>query len=179
MQPSDDYQCPPWFVYNTATERCECYTSPKTKDIVKCSLNERAALLKYGYCMTYSKEDLGRLFVGKCQYFEIQGHNLSDTPGYITLPGNISELNEYMCGPMNRQGLVCSECIEGFGPSVTSLGYSCSKCAWYSVPLFLVCAHYSILCHHRAVSDKLDFSSIYSFCTFQSICHFGFYGIIW
>ena len=37
-----------------------------------------------------------------------------------------------------RQGLVCSECIEGFGPSVTSLGYSCSKCAWYGIPLFLL-----------------------------------------
>ena len=68
---------------------------------MKCSLNERAALLKYGYCMTYSKGKLEETFVGECQYFEIQGHNLSDTPGYITLPGSISELNEYMCGPMN------------------------------------------------------------------------------
>jgi hypothetical protein len=139
VQASDDYQYPPWFFYNTASEQCECYSSLNTnlKDIVKCSWNERAALLKYGYCMTYGKEELGGTFVGKCQYFEIQGHNSSDTPGYITLPGNISELNEYMCGPMNREGLVCSECSEGFGPSVTSLGYRCSKCAWYGIPLYL------------------------------------------
>ena len=25
-----------------------------------------------------------------------------------------------MCGPLNRKGLVCSECANGFGPSVTS-----------------------------------------------------------
>ena len=44
-----------------------------------------------------------------------------------------------MCRPINRKGLVCSECIEGFGPSVTSLGYPCSNCtdAWYGIPVFL------------------------------------------
>ena len=45
-----------------------------------------------------------------------------------------------MCGPMNRKGIVCSECIDGFGPSVTSNGFTCINCtsAWYRVPLFLV-----------------------------------------
>ena len=44
-----------------------------------------------------------------------------------------------MCGPLNRKGLVCSECADGFGPSVTSFGYKCVNCteAWYGVPLFL------------------------------------------
>ena len=44
-----------------------------------------------------------------------------------------------MCGPLNRKGLVCSECADGFGPSVTSFEYRCVKCtnAWYGVPLFL------------------------------------------
>ena len=59
--------------------------------------------------------------------------------GYIRLPDNISELNDYMCGPMNRKGLLCKDCIDGFGPSVTSLGYKCSNCteAWYGIPLYL------------------------------------------
>ena len=41
-----------------------------------------------------------------------------------------------MCGPLNRKGLVCSECADGFGPSY---GYRCVNCtdAWYGVPLFL------------------------------------------
>ena len=43
-----------------------------------------------------------------------------------------------MCGPLNRKGLVCSECANGFGPSVTSFGYKCANCtdARYGVPLF-------------------------------------------
>ena len=40
---------------------------------------------------------------------------------------------------INRKDLVCSECTDGFGPSVTSFGYRCVNCtdAWYGVPLFL------------------------------------------
>ena len=90
---SVENQCPPWFVYNTVTEQCECYRSPSTDSIVTCT--EQGALLKYGFCMTHEK---GRgTFVGRCQYFEIEGHNTSKSPGFITLPDNVSELNEYMC----------------------------------------------------------------------------------
>ena len=45
-----------------------------------------------------------------------------------------------MCKPMNRKGFLCKDCIEGFGPSVTSVGYVCSNCSagWYGVPLYLL-----------------------------------------
>ena len=58
----------------------------------------------------------------------------------IILPRNLSQLNDYMCGPLNRKGHLCSECADGFGPSVTSFGYKCVNCtnAWYRVPLFLL-----------------------------------------
>ena len=57
----------------------------------------------------------------------------------IPLPRNLSQLNGYMCGPLNRKGLVCSECADGFGPSVTSVGYRCANCSEtrYAVPFFL------------------------------------------
>ena len=86
--------------------------------------------------MTYQE---GGLFVGLCDYFKLNSYNKSDKDGYITLPNNLSELNDYMCGPLNRKGVICSECINGFGPSVTSVGHACSNCtdAWYGVPLYL------------------------------------------
>ena len=31
---------------------------------------------------------------------------------------NATKVNQ--CGPMNREGIACSECIDGYGPSVTS-----------------------------------------------------------
>ena len=57
---------------------------------------------------------------------------------YIELPvKNISELNYYMCDPMNWRGRLCSECIEGFGLSIISSGLVCSNCmgAGYGIPL--------------------------------------------
>ena len=106
-------------------------------DLVKCT--KEGVVLSFGCCMT--QEDNQSLFLTECPYFELKGHNLLNDirhPGYIQLPDNVSELND-MCGPMNRKGLLCKDCIDGFGPSVTSLGYKCSNCtdAWYGIPLYL------------------------------------------
>ena len=95
--------------------------------------------LKFGYCVTLS-ESTGLLSLSKCpSQFQTTSYNVTST-AEILLPRNLSQLNDYMCGPLNRKGLVCSECADGFGPSVTSFGYRCVKCtdAWYKVPLVLV-----------------------------------------
>ena len=127
--------CPPWFFYNASTNQCECFVSPTTNHIVKCT--KQGALLKFGYCMTYQEGE--GFFVGLCDYFKLNSYNRSAKYGYISLPGNLSELNDYMCGPLNRKGVICSECVDGFGPSVTSAGHAYSNCtgAWYGVPLYL------------------------------------------
>ena len=93
--------------------------------------------LSTGYLMIF-KEDKG-IFLSGYPYYQLKGHNTSD-PGYIKLPDNISELNDYMCGPMNRKGFLCGDCIDGFGPSASSIGYKCSNCTdvWYGVPLYLL-----------------------------------------
>ena len=46
----------------------------------------------------------------------------------MALPHNISDLNNVFCAPLNRDGLLCRECIDGFGPSVVSIGYACANC---------------------------------------------------
>ena len=45
-----------------------------------------------------------------------------------------------MCGPMNRKDSLCRNCVDGFGPSVTSVQYQCSNCTrvWYGIPLYLL-----------------------------------------
>ena len=101
---------------------------------MKCT--EHDVLLAFGICAT--QKDNQDVFTATCPYFELSGYNVTE-PGYIRLPDNISELNDYMCGPMNRKGFLCKDCIDGFGPSVTSLGYKCSNCTdvWYGIPLYL------------------------------------------
>ena len=93
--------------------------------------------LSIGYCMTVDENE--KLFVTKCPYFQLEGHNVSDL-GNFKLPDNTSELNDYMCGPMNRKGFLCKDCIDGFAVSFTSMGHKCSNCtdAWYGIPLYLL-----------------------------------------
>ena len=63
-----------------------------------------------------------------------QGINVTK-PGYRLLPENISELNHFMCGPLSRKGYLCSDCIDGFGPSMSLIEhpnhcYECSGNHW-------------------------------------------------
>ena len=127
-----DDDCPPWSFYSSSLSQCVC--SDKGSAHLKCT--EQGALLRFGSCMTY--EEGKGTSVTRCQYFMLHERNITEQR-YIKLPDNLTELNNYMCTPMNRKGLVCSECIDGFGPSLTSLGYECADCtnAWYGIPLFL------------------------------------------
>ena len=47
---------------------------------------------------------------------------------YVNLPQNVCDLNEFMCGELNRTGLLCSHCKPGLGPAVFSYTLPCLKC---------------------------------------------------
>jgi hypothetical protein len=134
----DDNKCPFWHFYNPATNTCECYNNPSIRNIVKCT--EYGIAVRVGYCMT-SEEQERTIYIASCAFITSNGNFMtSDNGRYIELPvSNVSELNTHMCGPMNRKGRLCSECVKGFGPSIISSGLECSDCtgAWYGVPLYL------------------------------------------
>ena len=119
-----------WFCFNTSVYDC-CLIEDIT-------CLENGPAMPFGCCATYNENNSTKtLSFAKCPY--LQPNNYNVTAGYISLPVILTELNDYMCGPLNRKGLVCSECADGFGPSVTSYGYKCANCtnAWYNIPLFL------------------------------------------
>ena len=115
-----------------------CFDNPGKYYFHNIICSESGPLLGYSYCATYN-ENTKILSLVRRPYFQLSVYNITTT-GYVQLPRNLSQLNDYMCGPLNRKGLVCSECTDGFGPSVTSFGYRCVSCsdARYRVPLFLV-----------------------------------------
>ena len=132
---SSDEECPPWYFYNTTTNHCQCYHGDRLEMDILC--NEDSILLEVGNCMTYER-NIGTFFA-RCYYFQLPNGNIT-ADGYFQIPNNVSELNDYMCGHMNRKGVVCSECIDGFGPTVTSFGYKCTNCskAWSGVALYIL-----------------------------------------
>ena len=34
-----------------------------------------------------------------------------------------------MCGPYNRRGLLCGQCISGYGPGVNQFNLKCANCS--------------------------------------------------
>jgi hypothetical protein len=105
----------------------------KGQGYVDCFLN--GTFLTPGNCATYD-EGMEVLSLFSCSDFQ---PNVV-VSGYVKLPSNLSQLNDSVCGLLNRKGHMCSECADGFGLSVTSSRYKCVECtdAWYRVPLFLI-----------------------------------------
>ena len=131
---SSNYQCQP------QTSMCNYFNYYGTK-----GFNNRT-LLRAGFCATYDKHTRLVTFT-ECPYFQPNSDYAifkDDCNTWHTqLPRNISELNDYMCGPLNRKGRVCSECKDGFGPAVGSFGFQiqCSNCTasgWYGILLYMV-----------------------------------------
>ena len=80
-----------------------------------------------GEYVTYKDKIMSIL---NCPYFQANENNFTGR-WQTLLSGSLSEVNDYMYGPLNRKGLVCSECGDGFGPSATSFGYRYPMSAWY------------------------------------------------
>ena len=70
--------------------------------------------------------------LGSCQYGCGYFNDSSSWIGreiYYPLPLNITDLNNGMCGRLNRDYRLCSKCIEGFSPLVYSYELNCVKCS--------------------------------------------------
>ena len=151
-------ECHPWSFYNDTVQKCQCYKTPDLpyyyggrtyRDfMVQCS--EKNVLMNVAFCMT--NEEAGT-FIGDCGVYSFNQNATLVDGIYTELPENISELNDYMCGPMNRKGRICSKCIDGFAPSFTGFGYECANCTgvWYGVPLYLFLEFVPITLFYLAV----------------------------
>ena len=123
----DTTACPPWFVQqnNSGTDGHQSCTCINSTDIsVKCDQLAQRSYLLLGYCMTLNGSS-GITQLGRCSYFN---HQKPTDRLYLALPTNISCLNDFMCGPLNRKGLLCRDCLDGFGPAVFTNGYACENC---------------------------------------------------
>ena len=122
--PMDTTACPPWFVWqnNSGTDRyhSQCTCINNTDLAVKCDQLAQRSYLLLGYCMTCD-DSSGDMYLGRSIFYNYQKPT---NHFYIELPTNISHLNDFMCGPLNRKGLLCRNCLDGFGPSVVGVTHA-------------------------------------------------------
>ena len=153
--------CPPWFIPdNSSRTGCSCH---KYGAGVKCGKN--SSLLQFGYCMTYDNTT-ERTEYGPCPYIRHFNNTAVAHKFYIQLPENVSLLNEFMCGPLNREGTLCGKCKDGYGIALYSYRLECSKCwghgygwvLYYFLELFPITVMYFlvVIFHIRATSSPLS-----------------------
>ena len=117
-------ECPTWFVPVNSNDTINCNCGNSSSEIVLCDENSHTSMLRFQYCMTYNEVNNSTM-VGICPYH----YHKPDVQGlYVKLPQNVCDLNEFMCGGLNRTGLLCSQCKAGLGPAVFSYTLSCLKC---------------------------------------------------
>ena len=150
--------CPPWSIPDSrSTTGCSCFHAEREE--INCISN--STLLQFGYCMTYnSSNELSE--IGKCPY--IAHYITADI--YIQLPDNVSKVNEFMCGPLNREGTLCGRCKDGYGIAFYSYTLKCTKCwghgygwiLYYLLELVPITVLYFlvVIFHIRATSSPLS-----------------------
>ena len=93
--------------------------------------------IQNGVCATFSREK-GQYYGGRCpfQHFANKTNRM-----YSEMPSDPDMLDDAMCGPYNRKGFMCGECIDGYGPPVYSYTLKCADCSnmspGYAIILFL------------------------------------------
>ena len=165
-------KCSPWaFSANVPpndTQQCIC----NLQDIFyKFLCNDRR--LTIGTCLTRDGLN-GSAVIGSCPYpINIGGeedHVYLDFPNATTV--QLNELDDLICGSLNRQGLLCSQCKPGYGPAVHAFGFTCVDCnerfsgwgLYLFLQLFPITVFYVIVIifHVKAVSPPFISFVIFS-----------------
>ena len=117
-----EQHCPTWFVpWSNHTDDCKC--GAQTEGVM-CDDHSNLSMVRIGSCLTYSNST-DVTVVGGCPYNSLKA---DFQKLYVKLPWNISLLNKFMCGGLDRTGVLCSHCKEGLGVPVFSYTLHCLPC---------------------------------------------------
>ena len=119
--------CPTFFYYSNTSHHCECGVNVGG---VQC--NQQGAEVMSHYCVSTAEQE-GQYYVGRCPFAHTA---MNHTNRMLSeLPSDPDQLNDVMCGPYNRRGLLCGQCISGYGPGVNHFNLKCANCSNIPTPL--------------------------------------------
>ena len=118
--------CPTWYWYQST--QCICGGNEHTGIyITQCHVPPQ--LLRGDYCATFENN---MTYLGRCPY-----NTRYDATPHEAITQDTFQLTEQTCSPLNRTGLLCSECLPGLGPAVFSYYRECKQCVGSSYGWFL------------------------------------------
>lgn len=102
---------------------CVCNGTSTYSGLNQCYGSEYQAKLNRGAWIGYPDQNSSILLAGQCPYCaEIS------TSQYFYIPRQPSQLQDQLCGKLNREGVLCGRCKPGFGPAVNSKNFHCVNC---------------------------------------------------
>ena len=133
-----------------------CACANATADI-HCHMEEPGtetgtSLVSYGYCVTYNRST-AITELGRCVYNGGIRKSNDTSLLYATLPPNVTELDDYLCGPYNRTGTLCGRCKDNYHPLAYSFDMNCVNCPnarsnWWK---FILAAFLPLTCFYFVV----------------------------
>ena len=124
--PPSAADCQPWYLPSQAKNDCE--PGNHIGDVLRFQPRTKQTTLLAFYCMTTSENLTERRdVVGGCLF----STSVPQSMLFFPLPCNISELNQFMCADLNRQGQLCGSCRDGYAPPVYSYALYCVNCTDY------------------------------------------------
>ena len=157
-----DAECPTGFIPKVSHGSVSCVCGDPGSEIVVCHQSSNSTRLLYDNCMTYDEKTNNTLF-GQCPFTSREPDRRSL---YVKLPKNVDDLNDFMCGGLNRTGLLCGQCQPGLGPAMISYSLQCLQCwdngSGWLLYLFLATFPTTLLffiivfCHFRITSAPMN-----------------------
>ena len=136
------YDCSPWSYCDSNDGTCKCYRN--NEDIFKCDIHGNRYSILTCYCLTLSVK-MNTTEVGLCMYncYHLGKTKFNIEVAYSTLPNNISDLNDAMCGRYNRTGTLCGDCVSSTYLRAYSYDLYCTNCVgdWSNWIKYIVVAY--------------------------------------
>ena len=103
---------------------CEC--ADPLDGIIYCD-SSKDVFIKSKFCMSVYR---GEEVVGRCPYTyaKFNDPNADSIDLFYKAPNQTQDLERALCGTLNRQGLLCGKCKEGYGYVVYPLFDQCVEC---------------------------------------------------
>ena len=135
-------ECPPGYYLDLTKDNnqtCECSflnNIQRLDGILVCDRETFTAKISRSYWAGYhmpteqSTPNDTNLVTGQCprHYCNVQEQEIS-----LPNTSNITLLNEMFCSPVNRNGILCGMCSNGYGVAINSIFFDCVNCSqWLS-----------------------------------------------
>ena len=129
--------CPPWSTWDNSTAQCEC--SDAMVKAIMCDQREQRSFIGLGFCV-FQGSITDDTVVSACPYV-FPDHIIMDE--CIPLPNKSSELNQFVCGNVNRDigTPLCGRCTNGTSPSIYSFGSQCVSCSAVNIVYYTAKIH--------------------------------------